>query len=384
VKAIVALGWLLGVVGPVLAQPMDVGTLTADVAVAGKAPTRTCPSLASLRLAPTKITQASVAQAPAQASVEQKSVEQKSVEQVPAEQVPAEQVPAEQAHCVVTANTKQSGGSAGKLELWLPTRDWNGKLLMFGHDDGGVSMARTEMAGPLRRGYVVASIGTAPGGSGAAAVDSAARAVHETVVAAKAVTAAFYGATPRYSYWSGDSFAGRQGLNEARLYPGDFDGLVVGMPAKVEARDAADLAAFRARGAKIIEHEFSADAANPSEQSIEYFERVAVAQGGLEQTKFFYRLFVIPAPDPAAGSYSLDWIVTLEEWVEEGRAPDSVLANHLAPPDAVVKPPPPGALVFEPPYGVHVMCAYPSVARLQAGLGEAPVDWICQPGTRGP
>src|SRR5262249_19747449 len=56
------------------------------------------------------------------------------------------------------------------------------------------------------------------------------RAVHEMTAKGKAITQAFYGLSPRLSYWSGCSTAGTQGLKEAQLYPSDYDGMAVSAP----------------------------------------------------------------------------------------------------------------------------------------------------------
>jgi hypothetical protein len=364
-KAIFASGLLLGAAGAALAQPLpSVGTLTADVAAPGKAPTMTCQSLRSMHLAEIKVTQAMVAASGPM-------------------QLPDRAI-ALPAHCVVSVDIKPIRGSHVKMELWLPASDWNGKLMMIGNEDMtrneglGGSIPQAAMGDAVRRGYAVTALDGGHARTGG---------VHETAVKAKALTAAYYGGTARYTYWIAGSFGGRQGLEDVQMYPGDFDGVVVGAPVNETtaggSNAATDLAVFKARGGKIIQYQVAAEAATPAEQSIGYFERVAAAQGGLDQTRYFYRLFVIPALERANGTFSFDWITTLEQWVEAGRAPQSVLANHNPSPDAVLKPPPPGAIVFEPAYGVRVMCAYPSIARLQGGLGEVPVDWICQPGPRG-
>jgi pimeloyl-ACP methyl ester carboxylesterase len=55
--------------------------------------------------------------------------------------------------------------------------------------------------------------------------------IHEMTTTAKAVTAAYYGTGPRYSYFNGCSTGGRQGLMEAQRYPADYNGIAAGSPA---------------------------------------------------------------------------------------------------------------------------------------------------------
>jgi feruloyl esterase len=57
------------------------------------------------------------------------------------------------------------------------------------------------------------------------------RAVHETVLQAKAIVHAFYGKDARRNYFVGCSEGGREGLTEAQRYPKDFHGIVAGAPA---------------------------------------------------------------------------------------------------------------------------------------------------------
>lgn len=56
-------------------------------------------------------------------------------------------------------------------------------------------------------------------------------AMHGSVVAAKQITTEYYAHNVSYSYYSGCSTGGRQGLKEAEAYPEDFDGIVAGAPA---------------------------------------------------------------------------------------------------------------------------------------------------------
>ena len=55
--------------------------------------------------------------------------------------------------------------------------------------------------------------------------------MHETTAKAKALVNAYYGNTPRFSYFQGCSAGGRQGLKSAQKFPEDFDGIVAGAPA---------------------------------------------------------------------------------------------------------------------------------------------------------
>jgi feruloyl esterase len=93
----------------------------------------------------------------------------------------------------------------------------------------------------LARGYAVASTDTGHQSNGGDAswalrhpekqIDFGYRAVHEMTVRAKAIVEAFYAARPRFSYWTGCSSGGKQGLKEAQRFPDDYDGIIAGAPA---------------------------------------------------------------------------------------------------------------------------------------------------------
>src|SRR5262249_16035437 len=93
-------------------------------------------------------------------------------------------------------------------------------------------------------GYATAATDTGhEGGSGSFALgadgrldwhavqDNAYLGIHEMTVVGKALTKAFYGKTPRYSYFVGGSTGGRQGLMEAQRYPEDYGGILSACPA---------------------------------------------------------------------------------------------------------------------------------------------------------
>ena len=61
--------------------------------------------------------------------------------------------------------------------------------------------------------------------------DFAERSELELALKGKAVTRAFYGMDPRFSYWTGCSTGGRQGWIMAQRHPEQYDGLLTGAPA---------------------------------------------------------------------------------------------------------------------------------------------------------
>jgi len=143
------------------------------------------------------------------------------------------------AYCRVAATLKPSADSDIRMEVWMPAENWNGKFQMVGNGGWAGVISFGAMAAALREGYAAASTDTGhEGGNGMFALghpekitDFAWRAVHDTVVKSKALIAAFYGGSPKYSYWNGCSTGGRQALVEVTRFPNDFDGVVAGAPA---------------------------------------------------------------------------------------------------------------------------------------------------------
>jgi feruloyl esterase len=142
------------------------------------------------------------------------------------------------AFCRVTATLKPSSDSDIKIEVWLPAEGWNNKLRANGNGGWSGSIAPVTLAGGLERGYATAMTDTGhEGGSGSFAlghpeklIDFGYRSTHEMTVAAKAIVNAYYGQSPKLSYFTGCSAGGRQGLMEAQRFPDDYDGIVAGSP----------------------------------------------------------------------------------------------------------------------------------------------------------
>jgi hypothetical protein len=146
--------------------------------------------------------------------------------------------------CRVTATvTHPPAGDKVKIFIGLPMKNWNGRFQ--GTGGGGFSGGNANgVRQPVALGYAAGATDTGhEGGSGSFALDANGRlnwmlirdnaylGIHEMTVTGKALTEAFYGKAPRYSYFSGCSTGGRQALMEAQRYPEDYDGVVAGAPA---------------------------------------------------------------------------------------------------------------------------------------------------------
>jgi feruloyl esterase len=141
--------------------------------------------------------------------------------------------------CRVAATLRPSPDSDIKIEVWMPSAQWNGRFQAVGNGGWAGSIPYPAMAAALAGGYATA--GTDTGHTGGTAsfaighpekvIDLGYRAVHEMTVQAKAVINGFYGRTPQFSIWNGCSQGGRQGITAAVRYPADFDGVIAGAPA---------------------------------------------------------------------------------------------------------------------------------------------------------
>jgi Tannase and feruloyl esterase len=110
-----------------------------------------------------------------------------------------------------------------------------------------------------------------------------------------------------------------------------------------------NLAAFRARGGKLLMYFGWADTALPPGMGIDYYEKALAANG--PDTPGFFRLFMVPGMFHCRGGIGtdrLDSLTALINWVENGAAPTSITAGQARE----------GKLVRTRP-----LCPYPQVAR---------------------
>jgi feruloyl esterase len=191
-----------------------------------------CDGLASLSLPEAKITSATVVAAGAFAPPAPSGAEAGG----PPSATPFTGLPE---FCRVTATLTPSSDSEIKIEVWMPTSGWNGKLQSVGNGGWAGIISYGALATALTGGYAGASTDTGHAGNGGSfalghpekMTDFAYRSVHALTVAAKAIIAAFYGRGPDISYWNGCSTGGRQGLTEAQRYPSDYNAIIAGAPA---------------------------------------------------------------------------------------------------------------------------------------------------------
>jgi hypothetical protein len=149
-----------------------------------------------------------------------------------------------------------------------------------------------------------------------------------------------------------------------------------------------NLSIFRAHSGKMIQYHGTVDYAIPPGNSIQYYLTVLSFFGIYDRTApkptvgDFYRLFLVPGMQhcfegPGANTFGQtvpgtdsahDVIKALEAWVEQGKAPDQIIATKY-PNDDPTKP----ALFTRP------LCPYPAVATWN-GTGDASdaANWSCR------
>jgi hypothetical protein len=111
-----------------------------------------------------------------------------------------------------------------------------------------------------------------------------------------------------------------------------------------------DLTKLKKRGGKIIHYHGWADALVNPQMSVDYYESV-MKKLGAQQTKEFYRLYMIPGMFHCAGGVGCDradWFTPVVNWVEKGVAPGALAGSRVAN----------GTTVMTRPH-----CVYPEIAK---------------------
>jgi len=148
----------------------------------------------------------------------------------------------------------------------------------------------------------------------------------------------------------------------------DFDRDPVRLEAKGRLLNALDpdLTAFRDAGGKYLMWHGWQDPLVLPDQSVAYYESVLNEMGGPGVVDSFFRLFMVPGKGhcweiPARAPDRFDPIVVLENWVENGEAPDQLKVHALDPESAAV----PAA----------VICPFPGLPTYLDSTGELSTDY---------
>ena len=147
-----------------------------------------------------------------------------------------------------------------------------------------------------------------------------------------------------------------------------------------------DLSTAQERGVKIIQYHGWNDQVLQPAYSPEYYESVVAANGGLHKTQRFYRLFMVPGMThcyfgPGATSFGgvgqqippvrdpkHDIQTALENWVENGVAPDEIIATKYTDNAAATR-------TIEL---TRRLCLYPLVARYEHGNPNDAGSFVCR------
>jgi tannase/feruloyl esterase len=128
-----------------------------------------------------------------------------------------------------------------------------------------------------------------------------------------------------------------------------------------------DLKPFFAHGGKLIQYHGWADQQIPSGSSVTYYQSVLDTMGGVNKVKANYRLFMVPGMGHCGGGdgpNNFDMLTALEQWVENNKVPDQIIASRVAN----------GKTDRTRP-----LCAYPQVATYKGtGSTDDAANFVCK------
>jgi feruloyl esterase len=128
-----------------------------------------------------------------------------------------------------------------------------------------------------------------------------------------------------------------------------------------------DLGAFIARGGRLIQYHGWSDPQISPGNSVEYYQRVVEKLGGASRVHGAYRLFMAPGMAHCGGGdgpNTFDMLGALEQWVEQGKAPDQITAARSK-----------GGAVDR----TRPLCPFPQVTKYTgAGSTDEAANFVCK------
>jgi feruloyl esterase len=135
--------------------------------------------------------------------------------------------------------------------------------------------------------------------------------------------------------------------------------------------DPSQLAGFLGKGGKLLIYHGYDDLIISPYRSIWFYEDLAEKTGGYKKLQGQARLFMVPGMlhcNGGPGPNSFDTLSALEQWVEKGVAPDSIVASHST-----------GSVVDR----TMPLCKFPEQARYKrSGEVNDAANWSCPPDDR--
>ena len=127
-----------------------------------------------------------------------------------------------------------------------------------------------------------------------------------------------------------------------------------------------DMKPFFSHGGKLLLYHGWSDPNVPTLNTIKYYKSIVEAMGGESNASGSVRLFLEPGMGHCSGGEGpsvFDKVGALERWVEQGKAPDALIASHVT--DGKVD-------------RTRPLCPYPRVAKYKgAGSIDAAANFVC-------